>query len=135
MAIWDKSVLGFSATFIRKLAVPYSLPEVPKMIIVETRTFCLVVWFLNLAIWNSKEHMVSKCELSNGNRATWDNLPFGTHLGSSSLRCFCACFSLNFFPLLSLKELSGLDLKPLFPWSRELISGTNNPVHYAWWAF
>lgn len=82
MAIWDKSVLGFSSTFIRKQAIPHSLPEVPKMIIVENQNLLFDGLVPQLAIWNSREHMVSKHELSNGKRDTWDNLPFGTHITS-----------------------------------------------------
>lgn len=56
-------------------------------------------------------------------------------LGCISVLGALEVFVLVSFSIFSLKrESHGLDLKPLFPWYREFVSGTNNPVHYTWWA-
>ena len=66
--------------------------------------------------------MISESELSNGNKATWDNLPFGTHL-SSVLQALDACLFLMFFPFIPKEKVKWVTFETsLSPWCRELIS-------------
>lgn len=53
--------------------------------------------------------MVSKCELPNGNRDTWNNLTFGTHRGSTGHGYFGVRLFLSFLK----RGINGLHLKHL----------------------
>lgn len=130
MAIWDKSVLGFSSTFIRKPAIPHSLPEVPKMITVENQNLLLdglVPQFGHLEFQGARGFKMWAF--------TWEQ----GHTGQTTIWGASQFFKpwtlgdlfLYHFPPLSLKkELSELRLKPLSLSYGELVADTKNQVHH-----
>lgn len=91
-------------TFLMKNATQHRSLTRPKVEQLGTKIFCLRVWFLNLAIWTCRWHVISECEFSNGTRITCDNQPFGIPLHHPMLKCSELGFSFLFFPLLPHKE-------------------------------